>query len=90
MDAATQRPLIIPSYRIGLITVKVKELVKHLQNFMLVNPHGGEHEIMLKYDGDVCIEFGRADRASGIPGQYLVFVPLENGKKFGIRDVKIN
>lgn len=68
----------------------VKELIKNLKNFALVTPNGLDAEVMLQYDGDVCIEFGRADHAGGTPGQnFLIFKPAIKGKRIGIRDVGI-
>lgn len=68
----------------------VDELIKNLQNFRMVNLDGGKAEIMLKYDSDICLEFGRADKAGGEPGhEYLIFCPNEKGKRIGIRDVGI-
>lgn len=68
----------------------VKELIKNLQNFALVTPNGLDAEVMLQYDGDVCMEFGKADHAGGVPGNnFLIFKPAQKGRRIGIKDVGI-
>lgn len=69
--------------------MNAQEFLNNLAAYIAKSPENAHAEIMLRFDGDVCIEFGKADDCRGLPGQhYLVFVPNFQGVRFGVRELK--
>lgn len=70
--------------------MKVKDFVKHLQNYSRQHPLNGERTIFIKVDHEMCIEFGEAANADGMPGEgCLILIPNEIGEKFKLRELKM-
>lgn len=70
--------------------MNVSELINNLAAFAAQSPENAHAEVMLKFDGDICFEIGRADDCRAMGGvHFLVLVPDERGKRIGIREMKI-
>lgn len=74
-----------------MASMKVKDLIRNLQGFVLVTPGGADVEIMLEYDGDVCLDFEKADLAKSAEGpSFLVFKANQKGRRLNMKNVRIN
>ena len=66
----------------------VNELIGHLTAFSAQSPENGSAQIMLNYDGDVCMAFGSAKDLRGLVGEHcLVFFPNMTGNRVIIREM---
>lgn len=69
--------------------MNVNELIVRLNAFSAQSPENGLAEVILNYDGNICMEFGRADDLRGIVGEHcLAFFPNLNGKRIIIREMR--
>lgn len=67
----------------------VNELIANLSAYVSKSPENGAAEVLLNYDGGICMEFGRADDMHGLMGERcLTFFPNEQGKRIIIREMK--
>lgn len=71
--------------------MNVRTLLAHLQAYTAENPANEASEVYLRYDGDVIMEFGRADKAAGVDGSsLLVFSPAQNGNRLTLKQAKLD
>lgn len=67
----------------------VFEFIKQLNTFVAQSPENGHAEVLLNYDGNICLDFARADDLRGLVGEHcLALFPNLNGRRIVIREMR--